>query len=983
MSNLQTCRTRHELQQNLEGWASDTEAVMIEEHSQHCATCERTMVDLESEAPSDELLELARASNGDQLTKTPLDPAAIVDPLNSLDPGDESLVQESLVQESLKEIEQWTSSNAPRPAELTPLPRMIDHYELLELIGQGGMAQVYRARHERLQRTVAIKLLNVSPWHVAHSLSRLEREIAVVGQLHHPAIVAATDTGLFEGLPYLVTEYIDGFNLSQLARQHPPRTADACQAIRIAALGLAHAHAQGVTHRDIKPSNLMIDRQGQVKILDFGLVHLDGWQEEAMELTTVGQLVGTLDYMAPEQADKATAVDHRSDIYALGATLFRLLCGRAPYAASLYQSPLEKIRLLAMTKPPRIESLRPDLPAELASVINQCLERDPGNRPPSGVHLAEALEPYCAQADLSLWVEETKVAPPPCRLPSPVASVQPWTGRELEQPPRRNRRDGWFWQWAGLAAFGAAVLLGIVITIETQQGVIVIESDSANIQVSLRQDGKSLEHLELKSGVNQTRVWAGTYEIIVDGQADGFELDQQSVIVKRGQAVLVKVSQRQKAEMPEAEAPVSPFNAATDSLASAAKAKENTVPSVAEETGAVVTKTPKDRDSTTDPSVAATRDQPPVEAVYKGKTYQHWADVFKHERDPEARNQALDALAHFREPEQLKNSRDQFTEILLSIAPGDVDQFIDFAQRAFTIDGLSQENWDRLRVAVVQMQPKQQVVVLRDLSKLVSIDASKTARISVAQYFMYMRVFHYIATLKASTWPRNEVEYLLSNITYMLRCAKSTESADNFRKVLRVAIDEIRLLQLTHDERRAAISLFSPEHENVIVSLFIDGFAHELPDQLQVDYKTFSLLRILHNLAPYATDKEAAFVATKLERYLAAGGLRESAAVDLEAWQVQLKEEIIATRFERLFPEYRLSRLPGDQLREHIASGAWCPEPILPDTPITGPTPGDTKHVRDNFAELVIGTWLIYSEQAGLPVDEQLSRLEHVFATGN
>ncbi len=169
----------------------------------------------------------------------------------------------------------------------------------------------------------------------------------------------ATDAGAEQGTHYLVMEYIDGLDLSRIARLGGLLpVADACELMRQAALGLSYAHAQGVVHRDVKPSNLMLDTAGRVKILDFGLAQLNLWEDAAVELTTVGQLMGTLDYMAPEQAERVGPVDYRADLYALGATLFRLLTGRAPLAASPNMTLLEKVRMLGSHSAPLVSTLR-------------------------------------------------------------------------------------------------------------------------------------------------------------------------------------------------------------------------------------------------------------------------------------------------------------------------------------------------------------------------------------------------------------------------------------------------------------------------------------------------------------------------------------------------------------------------------------------------------------------------------------------------
>ncbi len=197
------------------------------------------------------------------------------------------------------------------------------------------MGTVYLALHEPLRKRVAIKLLSTRPFRNDEYTSRFQREIRAAGALDHPSIISATDAGQVGSIHYLVMEYIDGMDLSRLTRLTGPLSiADACSMMASVALGLSHAHMAGIVHRDIKPSNLMLSRTGQVKILDFGLAQTSMWDEAAAELTTVGQLMGTIDYMAPEQAERAESVDYRADLYSLGATLFKLLCGRAPLAAT-------------------------------------------------------------------------------------------------------------------------------------------------------------------------------------------------------------------------------------------------------------------------------------------------------------------------------------------------------------------------------------------------------------------------------------------------------------------------------------------------------------------------------------------------------------------------------------------------------------------------------------------------------------------------
>lgn len=221
---------------------------------------------------------------------------------------------------------------------------VIREYLLLDPLGEGGMGQVFRARHARLDKIVAIKLIRRGR-RDAPILQRFEREMRAAGRASHANLVHATDAGDTDGVPFLVMEFIEGADLAKLVRRHGPlRPADACEIVRQAALGLTEAHAAGIVHRDVKPSNIMLTPRGQVKVLDLGLALLQDIEEPAVQpagdelptwdgsvaLTGVNQMLGTRDYMAPEQTQTPHAVDARADVYGLGCTLLYLLTGLPP-----------------------------------------------------------------------------------------------------------------------------------------------------------------------------------------------------------------------------------------------------------------------------------------------------------------------------------------------------------------------------------------------------------------------------------------------------------------------------------------------------------------------------------------------------------------------------------------------------------------------------------------------------------------------------
>ncbi|MFH1264575.1 MAG: serine/threonine-protein kinase, partial [Planctomycetota bacterium] len=244
-----------------------------------------------------------------------------------------------LVQEML-EREKLTDFQAQLMFKGRTKRLIIGNYIILEKIGRGGMGRVYKARHRRMDRVVAVKLLPFAARESPEAVSRFGREIKAAARLIHPNIVTAHDADEDEGRYFLVMEYVAGSDLLALVRaQGPLPVATAVNYILQAAEGLVYAHAQKVIHLDIKPANLLLDESGTVKILDMGLARIDdiiGPTESlpAEALIQNGCVMGTVDYVSPERSGDAKSVDHRADIYSLGCTLFHLLTSRPPYSGA-------------------------------------------------------------------------------------------------------------------------------------------------------------------------------------------------------------------------------------------------------------------------------------------------------------------------------------------------------------------------------------------------------------------------------------------------------------------------------------------------------------------------------------------------------------------------------------------------------------------------------------------------------------------------
>jgi WD40 repeat protein/serine/threonine protein kinase len=271
--------------------------------------------------------------------------------------------------------------------------RVLGPYEVLERLGAGGMGQVYKARHRDLDRLVALKVLRHDRQGDAAAVQRFQREIKIVARLAHPNLVLAHDASRVDDLFFLAMEYVEGTDLARLVRQRGPLpVALACEVIRQAALGLQHAHERGLIHRDIKPSNLLLTARGeQVKVLDLGLAcwQLPGPDHSSSLLTGSGAVLGTPDFLAPEQARDARQADPRSDLYSLGCTFYYLLTGQVPLPAATLT---EKLLRHQMDEPVPVERLRPEVPPEVAAVVRRLMAKRPDERFPSAAAVVEALD---------------------------------------------------------------------------------------------------------------------------------------------------------------------------------------------------------------------------------------------------------------------------------------------------------------------------------------------------------------------------------------------------------------------------------------------------------------------------------------------------------------------------------------------------------------------------------------------------------------
>ncbi len=284
----------------------------------------------------------------------------------------------------------------------------IGPYAVLDQLGRGGMGAVYLGEHLDLNRKVAIKVLAPAKGDGQHlAAERFLREARAAAALDHPNIVRVFDVSWYNDTPYLVMEYVDGETLQQmLDRDGSVPFGAAAEYTAQAAAGLQHAHERGFVHRDIKPANLILDRSGVVKVLDMGLARDGSARDKLTEQLDEGAVVGTADFISPEQAINSPHVDGRADIYSLGATLFTLLAGRTPFEGNTTQ----KLMQHQMKPAPALTGLNPGLPAGLADVVARMLAKKPGDRYQTGAEVAAALAPWVgASAHVAAGLSRTSL----------------------------------------------------------------------------------------------------------------------------------------------------------------------------------------------------------------------------------------------------------------------------------------------------------------------------------------------------------------------------------------------------------------------------------------------------------------------------------------------------------------------------------------------------------------------------------------------
>jgi hypothetical protein len=338
--------------------------------------------------------------------------------------------------------------DAPTPEvpATTDAKLLAGRYQILEQLGRGGMGAVFRARDTKLDRPVALKMLPEGSATDADAVARFRREARALARLSHPGIIQAYDSGEDGGKHFLVMELVEGRSLAAVLREQgrvaPARAADFAYQ---AALALCHANKGGLVHRDVKPSNLLLSADGRVQLLDLGLARFLQDQIGEAALTRTGTGMGTPDYCPPEQARDARKADARSDIYALGCTLYHLIAGRVPFPGSSFS---EKVEAHETKEPTPIEELCPETPVGLALAVRRMMAKRPADRFASMAEVAEALMPHVVGSSASS---------------REIRNSATWDGSRLATMPAVSRRRALVpWLVAVVAAALVLIAVGVV-----------------------------------------------------------------------------------------------------------------------------------------------------------------------------------------------------------------------------------------------------------------------------------------------------------------------------------------------------------------------------------------------------------------------------------------------------------------------------------------------------------------------------------------
>jgi WD40 repeat protein/serine/threonine protein kinase len=409
-------------------------------------------------------------------------------------------------------------------------------FVLLERLGEGGMGQVFKARHRKLGRIVALKVIRKERLTGSDAVRRFRREIQAAALLSHPNIVLALDADEHEGTHSFAMEYVEGDDLSKLVKRHGPLPVEqACEVIRQAALGLQHAFERGLVHRDIKPHNLLrVHQSGVVKVLDMGLARLNAHGEDESSSTTLtqeGAVMGTPDYIAPEQAMDSRSADIRADLYSLGCTFYFLLTGRVPFPGGTV---MEKLFRHQTETPPPVRALRPDMPPLFAAVVDRLMAKRPADRFQTPAELVVALAAaqspaarVAVPAAAATVAETEPLNSPKAKSPDisdTFADLRPDTVHH-QNDPRQARRAAERKRLLILCGAGAGALIVLILLL-----VLVFKGGSRDRPAT---DGPSADFVEEKDAEAADKEWKELHARLESPGGDRARLREEVVALRR------------------------------------------------------------------------------------------------------------------------------------------------------------------------------------------------------------------------------------------------------------------------------------------------------------------------------------------------------------------------------------------------------------------------------------------------------------------
>jgi serine/threonine protein kinase/formylglycine-generating enzyme required for sulfatase activity len=414
---------------------------------------------------------------------------------------------------------------------------VLGNYLLLEKIGAGGMGQVFKARHRVMERIVAVKVLPTAMTADQAAIARFHREVKAAARLEHPNIVTAFDADQFGGVHFLVMQYVEGSDLSALVKKNGPFPVEqAVNYILQAARGLQFAHKKGIIHRDIKPANLLLDSEGTVRILDMGLARIEPVGDAApqAELTNTGAVMGTVDYMAPEQSLDTKSADGRADIYSLGCSLFYLLTGKTTYPGDTL---VKKILAHREQPIPSIQAIQTDVPELVEAVFSKMVAKRVEDRYQTMSEVIAVLEQYLKGHAPSVSADQSLSTLSDTGLTDFMKEIS--AGRPRPVVPAKSPTHLFNKNWKQLlqiggGVFGVLILLaGIILSLKTKDGTLVVTVNEPNAEVQvLNEAGKVEISRKGEKGAISISVDPGKHRLRVSHQ--GFEVFTQDFSIESG-----------------------------------------------------------------------------------------------------------------------------------------------------------------------------------------------------------------------------------------------------------------------------------------------------------------------------------------------------------------------------------------------------------------------------------------------------------------